>query len=67
MSTATSDPQFLGIQNKFTDVLKFTNAESYDPIPVYRILQPPGQTEDKNLKVNKLFLFCHFYCSFLMP
>ena len=52
MSTRTSEPQFLGIQSKFTDVLKFTNAESYDPIPVYRILQPLGQSEYKNPKVK---------------
>ena len=60
MSTATSEPQFLGIQNKFTKVLKFTNAESYDPIPVYRILQPPGQAEDKNIKVKNCCIFSNF-------
>lgn len=53
----STEPKFLGIENKFTNILKFTNADSYEPIPVYRILQPPGQNEDKNCLVNKIYFF----------
>ncbi|XP_043477994.1 2-oxoisovalerate dehydrogenase subunit alpha, mitochondrial [Leptopilina heterotoma] len=48
LSTVSTEPQFLGIQSKFTNELKFTNDQSYEPIPIYRILQPPGQTKDEN-------------------
>lgn len=60
LSTISTEPQFLGIQSKFTNVLKFTNAQSYEPIPIYRILQPPGQNEDKNYLVQNYNNFYNF-------
>lgn len=38
-SKAAQEPQFLGAQSDFTDVLEFVNKESYSPIPIYRIMK----------------------------
>ncbi|KAL2717122.1 hypothetical protein V1478_012822 [Vespula squamosa] len=39
-----SEPQYPGIKNNFTNHLKFINTENYESIPIYRILDPAGQT-----------------------
>ncbi|XP_011312765.1 2-oxoisovalerate dehydrogenase subunit alpha, mitochondrial [Fopius arisanus] len=58
LSNATGEPKFLGINAKFTSVLKFVNNESYEPIPIYRILSSPNsQVSDPDLKIgNELLL-----------
>ncbi|XP_008556945.1 2-oxoisovalerate dehydrogenase subunit alpha, mitochondrial [Microplitis demolitor] len=41
LSIAATEPQFIGIKSKFTNVLKFINSDSYETIPIYRILSSP--------------------------
>lgn len=36
----TNEPQFLGINNVFTNKIQFVNKETYESIPIYRILEP---------------------------
>lgn len=52
VSNAAGTPKFLGINTKYTDVLKFVNSESYEPIPIYRVLSSPEvRLSDPNVKV----------------
>ncbi|XP_047343951.1 2-oxoisovalerate dehydrogenase subunit alpha, mitochondrial isoform X1 [Vespa velutina] len=53
-ATNVTEPQYVGIKNNFTNHLKFINAENYESIPIYRILDPAGQTHF--LEENKVFL-----------
>ncbi|KAK2582644.1 hypothetical protein KPH14_004923 [Odynerus spinipes] len=49
---AINEPKYPGIKNNFTNCLKFINGESYESIPIYRILDPTGQVnfpEDNKL------------------
>jgi len=38
-STSIGKPQFLGINNNFTNNIQFINEKSYEPIPIYRIME----------------------------
>lgn len=53
-SITTNEPQFLGINNAFTNNIQFVNKESYESIPIYRILEPSEKTElPKNEKLKE--------------
>ncbi|XP_011141089.1 2-oxoisovalerate dehydrogenase subunit alpha, mitochondrial [Harpegnathos saltator] len=41
----TSEPQFIGVYSSFTNKIQFVNKESYEPIPIYRILEHPQKTK----------------------
>ncbi|XP_014488599.1 PREDICTED: 2-oxoisovalerate dehydrogenase subunit alpha, mitochondrial [Dinoponera quadriceps] len=51
----TYEPSFIGVNNTFTSKIQFVNQENYEPIPIYRILEPlektklPGKLEDSFL------------------
>lgn len=53
----TQDPQFLGLECRFTDKLHFVNKDSYDPIPIYRVLAPTYDAKkiDSIVKVCTIF------------
>ncbi|XP_043685641.1 2-oxoisovalerate dehydrogenase subunit alpha, mitochondrial [Vespula pensylvanica] len=51
-TNVVNEPQYVGIKNNFTNHLKFISAENYESIPIYRILDPAGQTHF--LEENKL-------------
>lgn len=56
-TTITNEPQFLGINNVFTNNIQFINQESYESIPIYRILKPSGKPElPRNEKLNETYL-----------
>lgn len=59
MSASLKEPQFIGIQAKFTDVLKFINNESYKPIPIYRVLS--SENFDSSTIPVKVCVFINFY------
>ena len=48
MPSSVSDdkPQFPGAHSSFTEKLKFLNKDSYDPIPVYRVMNKMGKIID---------------------
>ncbi|XP_015439708.1 PREDICTED: 2-oxoisovalerate dehydrogenase subunit alpha, mitochondrial, partial [Dufourea novaeangliae] len=52
----------LGIQVSFTDKLLFFNKESYDALPIFRILHSPEQTEfPKEYKINEQTMTRMYY------
>ncbi|XP_043278499.1 2-oxoisovalerate dehydrogenase subunit alpha, mitochondrial [Venturia canescens] len=55
LSSVAQDPQFLGLECRFTDKIHFINKQSYDPIPIYRILTPTNdaKTIANIVKVDK--------------
>ncbi|XP_012216976.2 2-oxoisovalerate dehydrogenase subunit alpha, mitochondrial [Linepithema humile] len=44
-STLIGEPQFLGVNSNFTNKIQFINDKSYDPIPIYRIMEPLQKIE----------------------
>jgi len=52
-STRPSEPQFLGINNNFTNNIQFINEDNYEPIPIYRILE---SQKDKLPEDEKVWL-----------
>ncbi|XP_070171959.1 2-oxoisovalerate dehydrogenase subunit alpha, mitochondrial isoform X1 [Polyergus mexicanus] len=64
-STKTNKPQFLGINNIFTNNIQFVNQESYESIPIYRILESTQKTElPKDEKLNEENLM-KMYCNMM--
>ncbi|KYN16187.1 2-oxoisovalerate dehydrogenase subunit alpha, mitochondrial, partial [Trachymyrmex cornetzi] len=56
-STGSSEPQFMGINNTFTNSIQFVNAENYEPIPIYRILEASQKTKlSEDEKLNEVYL-----------
>ncbi|XP_011687205.1 PREDICTED: 2-oxoisovalerate dehydrogenase subunit alpha, mitochondrial [Wasmannia auropunctata] len=56
-STRSSEPQFLGINNKFTNSIQFVNRENYESIPIYRILESSQKVElPEDEKLNEVYL-----------
>ncbi|XP_025074190.1 2-oxoisovalerate dehydrogenase subunit alpha, mitochondrial [Pogonomyrmex barbatus] len=56
-STGTNEPQFLGINSNFTNNVQFVNRDSYEPIPIYRILEPSQKVElPIDEKLNETYL-----------
>ncbi|XP_063990517.1 2-oxoisovalerate dehydrogenase subunit alpha, mitochondrial isoform X2 [Diachasmimorpha longicaudata] len=53
LSSVIGEPKFIGINTTFTDALKFVNSESYEPIPVYRVLSSPNcQVSQADAQIN---------------
>lgn len=50
-TNAATETKYLGIKSNFTNHLKFISGENYESIPIYRILEPTGQA---NLPEDKL-------------
>ncbi|KAG7204223.1 hypothetical protein KM043_002053 [Ampulex compressa] len=44
-STLAKEPQFLGVQSKFSNKLQFVNKDSYAPIAIYRVLNSSGTAD----------------------
>lgn len=42
--STNAEPTYPGIKNNFTNNLKFISGENYESIPIFRILDPTGQT-----------------------
>ncbi|XP_029661947.1 2-oxoisovalerate dehydrogenase subunit alpha, mitochondrial-like, partial [Formica exsecta] len=65
-STTTNEPQFLGINNTFTNNIQFVNKKSYESIPIYRILEPTQKAElPKDEKLNETNLM-KMYCNMMI-
>ncbi|XP_078034965.1 branched chain keto acid dehydrogenase E1 subunit alpha [Augochlora pura] len=62
ITTDETDPQFLGIQIKFTDKLQFFDKESYNALPIFRILNSSkqGQSPEK-YELNEHMLTKMYY------
>ncbi|CAL1674138.1 unnamed protein product [Lasius platythorax] len=64
-STTTNEPQFLGINSAFTNNIQFVNKESYESIPIYRILEPSRKAElPKDEKLSETYLL-KMYCDMM--
>ncbi|XP_050452383.1 2-oxoisovalerate dehydrogenase subunit alpha, mitochondrial [Cataglyphis hispanica] len=65
-NTMTNEPQFLGINNVFTNKIQFVNKESYESIPIYRILEPTQMAElPKDEKLNETNMI-KMYCNMMV-
>lgn len=56
-STRSNKPQFLGINNNFTNNIQFINKDNYEPIPIYRVLESSQKTKlPEDEKLNDVYL-----------
>ncbi|KAF7997073.1 hypothetical protein HCN44_005350 [Aphidius gifuensis] len=51
-SDKIKEPKFMGIQNQFTNSLKFINKDSYESIPIYRVLDNDNNVLNPDAKLD---------------